>query len=156
MRKLLGGVSLLTVLVLSSLAAPLYAAHSKAFKRTATAQRYDVTKEVTMEGTIQGIVKKPARGSVLGEHLMVSTGKGTIDAHIGSFVTRGPHAFSPAAGQSVKITGVMTTVNHKNLFLTRTIESGNRTIQVRDKHGFLIVPGVKGRIATASVKGGAR
>ena len=82
---------------------------------------------------------------MLGTHLMVSTSKGTIDAHIGGFVLRGSHPYAPAAGQSVKLVGVMTTINHKNVFLTRTIETGNRTVQVRTERGFLIVPGAKGQ-----------
>jgi hypothetical protein len=157
MRKMLGGLCLLTVLVVSALAAPLYADGTKAFKRTAVAPLYDAAKEVTMEGTIQALVTKPTPGSMLGEHLMVSTTKGTIDAHIGGFVTRGTHAYSPAIGQSVKLVGVKATINHKEIFLTRTIETGDRTIQVRTEKGFLIVPGVKGRAFTqTSVKEGAR
>jgi|HubBroStandDraft_6_1064221.scaffolds.fasta_scaffold125806_2 hypothetical protein len=155
MRNKLGGFCLLTAFVIMSFAAPLHAGKT-AFKRTVTTPRYDVSKEVTLEGTIQGVVKKPTAGSMLGTHLMVSTSKGTIDAHIGGFVTRGPHAYSPAAGQSVKIVGVMTTINHKEVFLTRTIEEGTRTVQVRNEHGFLIVPGAKGRIVKASTTGGAR
>ncbi len=156
MRKLLGGFCLLTALVVSSLAAPLYAAKTAPFKRTVIAPRYEVSKEVTMEGTIQGVVRKPTPGSMLGAHLLVSTSKGTIDAHIGDFVLRGSHAYSPAAGQSVKIVGVMATVNHKNVFLTRTIETGQRSIQVRSGRGFLIVPGAKGRIVKSSTTGGAQ
>jgi hypothetical protein len=155
MRNKLGGFCLLTALVITSLAAPLYASN-KPFKRTVIAPRYQASKEVTMEGTIQSVVKKPTPGSMLGTHLMVSTSKGTIDAHIGTFVTRGSHGYSPAVGQSVKIVGVMTTVNHKEVFLTRSIESGNRTVQVRTAHGFLIVPGVKGRMVKTSTTGGAR
>jgi hypothetical protein len=157
MRKMLGGLCLLTVLVVSTLAAPLYADGTKAFKRTVVAPRYDAAKEVTMEGTIQQIIKKPAPGTMFGAHLMVSTTKGTIDAHIGEAVIRGAHAYSPAAGESVKLVGVMTTINHKDVFLTRTIETGDRTIQVRTKTGFLIVPGAKGRAFTqTSAKEGAR
>lgn len=155
MRNKLGGLCLLTALVITSLAAPLYAGKTPV-KRTVIAPRYEASKEVTMEGTIQS-VKKTTRGSMMGMHLMVSTSKGTIDAHIGDFVVRGPHAYSPAVGQSVKIVGVPATVNHKNVFLTRTIETGNRTVNVRTTRGFLIVPGAKGRIAkTSTTLGGAR
>lgn len=155
MRNKLGGFCLLTALVITSLAAPLNAS-TKPLKRTVIAPRYEVSKEVTLEGTIQSVSKKPSPGTMLGTHLMVSTPKGTIDAHIGGFVTRGAHAYSPSVGQSVKIVGVMTTINHKQVFLTRTIETGNRTVEVRTTHGFLIVPGVKGRMTKTSAKGGAR
>ena len=156
MRNKLGGFCLLTALVITLLAAPLNAGTSKTFKRTVVAPRYEVSKEVTLEGTIQSVVKKPTPGSMLGTHLMVSTSKGTVDAHIGFFVTRGPHAYTPTVGESVKIVGVTTTINHKEIFLTRTIETGSRTVQVRTKTGFLIVPGVKGRMVKTSTTGGAR
>jgi hypothetical protein len=155
MRNKLGGFCLLTALVITSLAAPLFAGKTPV-KRTLQAPAYEVSKEVTMEGKIQGIVKKPTAGSMLGTHLMVSTSKGTIDAHIGEFVVRGSHAYAPAVGQSVKLVGVPATINHKNVFLTRTIETGNRTVNVRTTRGFLIVPGVKGRMVKTTTTGGAR
>jgi hypothetical protein len=156
MRNKLGGFCLLTALVITLLAAPLNAGTTKTFKRTDTAPRYEASKEVTLEGTIQGLVKKPSAGSMLGTHLMVSTSKGTVDAQIGGFVTKGSHAYTPAVGQSVKIVGVMTTINHKEIFLTRTIETGSRTVQVRTKTGFLIVPGVKGHSPKNQAAGGAQ
>jgi hypothetical protein len=157
MRNKLGGICLLTALVVSSLAAPLFAGNAKAFKRTVLAPRYEASKEVTLEGTIQGLVRKPAPGTMMGAHLTVSTSKGTIDAHIGDFILRGSHAYAPAAGQSVKLVGVMTTINNKSVFLTRTVETGNRTIQVRNDRGYLILPGTMGKIAKTKVSttGGA-
>ncbi len=156
MKKLLGGFCLLTALVISSLAAPVYAEHGVSFKRTVIAPRYDARHEVTLEGTVQSLVNKPAPGMMLGAHLMVTTSKGTVDAHVGNFVTRGPNALSLASGQHVKIVGVMATIHSRQVFLTRTIETGDRTVAVRDAHGFLIVPGAKGHIAKTAVNGGAR
>ena len=158
MRNKLGGFCLLTALVITSLAAPLYAGNAKAFKRSVVAPRYEASKEVTMEGTIQGLVKKPAPGTMMGAHLTVSTSKGTIDAHIGDFVLRGSHPYAPTVGQSVKLVGVMTTINNKSVFLTRTVETGNRTVQVRTERGYLILPGTMGKIAKTklSTTGGAQ
>ncbi len=155
MRNKLGGFCLLTALVITSFAAPLHAAN-KRVKRVVSAPRYDAAKEVTIEGTIQQLVKKPTAGTMLGTHLIVTSPKGTIDAHIGGFVERGPHAYSPAVGQSVKLVGVMSTFKNKSVFLTRTIETGNRTFEVRTVRGYLIVPGVKGKLAQAKLAGGAR
>jgi hypothetical protein len=154
MRKMLGGLSLLTVFLVSAFAAPLHAdtTTKKPFKRAVTAPLYDVAKEVTLEGTIQSVVKKPTSGMMLGAHLMVSTPKGVVDAHIGGFVLKGQHPYAPAAGESVKILGVMATINHKQVFLTRTIDTGGRTIQVRTEHGFLITPGAHGRMLSTSLK----
>jgi hypothetical protein len=61
-----------------------------------------------------------------------------------------------AAGQSVKVTGAMTTIKNKEIFLVRTIDTGGHLTTVRTERGFLIVPGVKGRIAQTSEKEGQR
>jgi len=156
MRKLSLRVCFLSALVLSALAAPLHAGNSPEFKRTVIAPRYDATKEVTIQGTIQELVTKPIPGTVLGGHLMISTSSGIIDAQIGSFILRGPQPFAPVAGQSVRIVGVMANINHRNVFLTRTIETENCTIEVRTPRGFFIIPGMKRHSALTPATGGAR
>jgi hypothetical protein len=156
MSKWLGGLTLITVFVVASLAVPLSADTSKTFKRTYSPPLYDAAKEVTIEGTIQSVVKKPTPGLMLGAHLMVSTSKGVVDAHIGGFVLQGQHPYSPSVGGTVKLVGVMATVNQKQVFLTRTIESGDATFQVRTEHGYLIMPGTKASLVKASTTGDAR
>lgn len=156
MKKLSLRLCFLSALVLSAPAVPLHAGNAPEFKRTLIAPRYDATKEVTIEGTIQELVTKPIPGAILGGHLMVSTSSGIIDAQIGSFILRGPQPFAPVAGQSVKIVGVMANINHRNVFLTRTIETENRTIEVRTARGFFIIPGTENRSAQIPTTGGAR
>ena len=156
MRKIAGVLGLLMALAISLLAGPLYANESGALKRTVEVSKYDVTKEVTVEGTIQSLVRKPAPGAIMGAHLMVSTAHGTVDAHIGNYLVVGKYAVPLAAGQSVKLVGMMTTFNHQNVLLVRTMETGSSTITVRSDHGFLVYPGAKARLAAISSTGGAR
>ena len=156
MRKLSLSVCFLSALVLSALAVPLYAGNAPEFKRTVIAPRYDATKEITIEGTIQQLVTKPMPGAILGGHLIVSTSSGIIDAQIGSFILRGPQPFAPVAGQSVKIVGVMANINRRNVFLARTIETENRTIEVRKARGFFVIPGMKQHVAQIPTTGGTR
>ena len=156
MRKMLGGLCLLTVLAFSLLAASLHADEAAAHPRTVVAPRYDATKEITLDGTVQSLVTNPTVGRLSSAHLMVSTSQGTVDANIGIFALSGPHATALASGQAIKLVGVMTTVNDKSVFLTREIQTENATIEVRNEHGFLITPGVKGRLARVSSTGGAR
>jgi hypothetical protein len=120
------------------------------------ASKYDVAKEVTVEGTIQSLVRKPAPGAIMGAHLMVSTAHGTVDAHIGNYLVVGKYAVPLPAGQSVKLVGKMTTFNHQNVLLVSTMETGSSTIRVRSEHGFLVYPGAKTRLAAISSTGGAR
>jgi hypothetical protein len=155
MRKIAGLLGLPMALAISLLAGPLYANESGAVKRTVEVSKYDVTKEVTVEGTIQSLIRKPAPGAIMGAHLMVSTAHGTVDAHIGNYLVVGKYATPLAAGQSVKLVGMMTTFNHQDVFLVRTMQSGSRTITVRTDRGFLVYPGAKTLAATSST-GGAR
>jgi hypothetical protein len=155
MRKTLGVLCLLATLAISLLAAPIYADESVAPKRTVIASKYDLSKEVTLTGTVQSLVRKPAPGTLLGAHLMVSTAQGIVDAHIGNYLLAGRNPTSFASGQSVKLVGIMTEFNHHNLFLVRTIETENRTITVR-RGGFLVLPASAARLAAVSSTGGAR
>ncbi|MGC1684474.1 MAG: hypothetical protein WA734_02530 [Candidatus Acidiferrales bacterium] len=156
MKKVLGGLGILALLALSVFAASSYAGNTPP-KRVAVAPQYNVNKEVTLEGTVRSVVKKPTVGMALGTHLILSTSKGPVDAHIGDFVFKGSHPLAVAAGQSVKVTGAMTTIKNKQLFLVRSIDISGHVTPVRTERGFLIVPGVKGRIfQTAAEKGGQR
>ena len=87
---------------------------------------------------------------------MVSTAKGSVDGQIGAFVLRGAHAFTATPGEKVKITGVMTTFHAQEAFLVRTIETSNRTVVVRDAHGFFVIPGARPVLTHTSSQGGAR
>jgi hypothetical protein len=156
MRKIAGLLGLLIALAISLLAGPLYANESGALKRTVMASKYDLAKEVTVEGTIQSLVRKPAPGAIMGAHLMVSTAHGTVDAHIGNYLVAGKFAVPLPAGQSVKLVGMMTTFNHQSVLLVRTMDTGSGTIMVRSEHGFLVYPGAKARLAAISSTGGSR
>jgi hypothetical protein len=156
MRKIAGLLGLLMALAISLLAGPLYANESGAVKRTVEVSKYDVAKEVTVEGTIQSIVRKPAPGAIMGAHLMVSTAHGTVDAHIGNYLVGGKYGVPLPAGQSVKLVGMMTTFNHRDVLLVRTMDTGSGTITVRSNHGYLVYPGAKAHLASAPLTGGAR
>jgi hypothetical protein len=156
MRKNVGWLCLLMALAISLVAGPLHANEALALKRTVIAPRYDVTKEVTLQGTIQTVVRKPAAGTIMGAHLIVSTGQGMVDAHIGNYFVVGKYAMPFASGQTVKLTGMTVTINQKSVFLVRTMQTENSTITVRNDHGFLVYPGAKARLGTVSSTGGAR
>ena len=156
MRKITGVLCLLMALAISLLAGPTYADESAVLKRTVVAPKYDVSKEVILEGTVQDVVMRPAASSIMGAHLMVATARGTVDAHIGNLIFSGKDGVLFSSGQSVKLTGMMTTFNQKSVFLVRTIETGTSTITVRNDHGFLVSPGQRMRLAGVSSTGGAR
>lgn len=146
----------MTLLAFSAVAASGFSDDATTFKRAVVAPLYDASKEVTIEGTIQSVVKKPTVGMMLGEHLMLATSKGTVDAHVGGLVTLRPDLLPVSIDESVKVVGVMATINHREVFLVRTVEAGGKTTQIRDAHGFFIRPGAKERVAQTSLKEGAR
>jgi hypothetical protein len=156
MRNSFVRLSLLTALFVALPAVLLAANESSPARRITHAPRYDAAKEVTLEGTVESLVTKPAPGKMLGGHLMVSTAKGSVDGQIGAFVLRGAHAFTATPGEKVKITGVMTTFHGQQAFLVRTIETPDRTVVVRDAHGFFVVPGTRPVINRTLSQGGAR
>jgi hypothetical protein len=157
MNRLVGGACLLALLALAPMAAPLSANTSSTVpKRTVVAPRYDEAKEVTLGGIIESVVRKPSAGMLPGEHLTVSTQQGTVDAQIGDWVLRGPHPATLSAGESVKLVGVMSTVNGRSVMLTRLIQAGNQTITVRSEHGMVLRPGAAERLARFPMMRGAQ
>jgi len=156
MRKIAGGLSLWVLVIVSMSVARLSANQSATPTRTVIASKYDLSKEVTLEGTIQSLVRKPVAGAIPGAHLIVSTAQGMVDAHIGDRVIAGPNAASFAVGQAVKLVGIMTEFNQQGVLLVRAIQTENRTITVRNEHGFLVFPGSKATLKDAASTGGAR
>ena len=160
MRNSLVRLCLLTVFFVALPAVVMAAKDSSTAKRVAHSPLYDAAKEVTFEGTVESLVTKPAPGKMLGGHLIVSTAKGSVDGEIGAFVLRGSHAFTATPGEKVKITGVMATIHGQQAFLVRTIETPDRTVVVRDAHGFFVVPGAHRPVlrtsSLTSSQGGAR
>jgi hypothetical protein len=154
MRNLLGGFCLLTALVVSPFAAPSRAATAAA-KRVSTPV-YDASKEVTLAGTVSS-VKASVAGKLAGGHLFLSSGTGTVDAHLGPFALNGPHGVKVSPGQQVKLVGVMTTLHGSQVFLVRTLEAGSKTYTIRNEHGFPLLMGAQPPARTlTAVKGGAR
>lgn len=156
MKNYTGGVCLVALAIAIAAAPPHANAQSSLPKRAAAVSRYDLAKEVTLQGTVQSVDAKPSAAMLFGEHLTVATAQGTIDAQVGRFLLRGPGAESFAPGQQVKLVGLMTTINHQQLLLTRLIVTGGRTITVRNQNGFAISPAERMREERIPGVGGPR
>jgi hypothetical protein len=155
MRNKLGGFCLLTALVITSLAVPTKAATSHPVKRVPT-PAYDVTKEVTLNGTVSS-VKASAPGKMVGGHLFLASGNKTVDGHLGPYALTGPHGVKVTAGEKVKLVGVMSTFRGSQVFLVRTVEAGDRTYTIRNEHGFPLLMGAQQSThKLTAVKGGSR
>lgn len=139
MKKLLGGLGLLALMAFSFTASSQAATATKKIAITPK-HTYDVSKEVTLQGTVSNVVKKPSAGMLTGTHLMLATANGSVDAHIGTYPGRDKHIDSLSQGQSVKAVGMMQKTKHGQVFIVRTIEADGSTYTVRNKYGFFVGP----------------
>ena len=156
MNKVLGGLSLLTILVISSLAVPSRAATNQPVKKAVQGPSYDARKEITLSGTVSS-VKNSVPGKLMGGHLFLSSGTGTVDAHLGPFALRGRESVKLTSGEQVKLVGVMSTFHGSQVFLVRTVEAGGHTYNIRNEKGFPQLMGAVQPTHTLSLaKGGSR
>ncbi len=134
---------LLTGLLFAILVVPLNADDSDS--------RYDVSKEVTLSGTVSRVLYKPAPGMIWGSHLMVETVSGRLDASLGRFGLEGKDALSVTPGQQVELTGVMKTVHDKEVFVLRSVKANGKTYTLRNEHGIEVSPQARERAAEKGV-----
>lgn len=154
MKRSLILFSFAILLLVGWLAVPAGAQTAAAVNAARLAPLYDASKEVTITGTVSNVVTKPGAGMIAGGHLIVSTAKGSVDAHVGRRLA-GTNAIAVKSGDSVKLVGVMATENHGEVFLVRTAEAGGHTYTIRTEKGFLVTP-VAARGTSATARGSLR
>jgi len=144
MRRSFTGLCLLALLSLILSPVPSQA-QTTVGNKVAGPLSYDVTQEVTLNGTVSSVLTKPSPGMIMGSHLLLATSSGPVDASLGMFAMRGKGAVSVAAGQQVEVTGVMKTINGKQVFLVRTVKAGGQVYTIRNERGFPIPPQARER-----------
>jgi hypothetical protein len=156
MKRVFGRIGLVALAAFAMLAVAAHADTFTAKRNSAFAPRYDANREVTLEGTVTNVVK--TKGGILaGGHLVLVTSKGTVDGALGPFALRGAHAIPIAAGDNVKVVGVMTTIRNLKMFLVRTVENANHTYTVRNERGIPLLAGAPPQPPAVSViTGGQR
>ena len=143
MKHLLGGLCALALLTLIS---PLATqAQTGAMETRHAAPYYDVSKEVTLTGTVSSVVTKPSEGMIAGSHLLLATKSGAVDASLGSFGLEGKGALSVTEGQQIEVTGVMKTLRDKQVFVVRTVKAGGQVYLIRNEHGIAVSPRARER-----------
>jgi len=113
--------------------------------------RYDVSKEVTLSGTVSSVLHNPAPGMIWGSHLIVETVSGRLDASLGRFGLEGKGALSVTPGQQIELTGVMKTVRDKEVFVVRSVKANGKTYTMRNEHGIEVSPQARERAAEKGV-----
>jgi hypothetical protein len=125
---------LLTILLLAIQAVPLVA-QSERESHPESQPLYDMSKEVTLTATVSSVLAKPAAGMLFGSHLMLDTTSGQVDASLGKWGLQGKGALSVAAGEPVEVTGVMKTINEKQVFIVRTVKVNGQVYTIRNQYG---------------------
>ncbi len=101
---------------------------------------YDLSKEVTLSGTVSTVLHNAPRGMAWGSHLLMETASGRVDASLGRWALEGKGALSVSVGQQVEVTGIMRTLKDKEVFVARTVKVNGKVYAVRDQHGMSVSP----------------
>jgi len=107
---------------------------------------YELSKETTLSGTVSSVLEKPSPGMIMGAHLLLETSSGTVDASLGRFALMGRDALSVSAGQRIEITGVMKTLQGKQVFLVRLVKANDLVQVIRNKRGLPLSPQTRERL----------
>jgi len=101
---------------------------------------YDVSREITVNGTVSSLLAKPSPGMMWGAHLLLRTSAGNVDASLGRFALMGKGALSVQAGQQVAVTGLMVTIRGQAVLLARIVRAGGQAYLLRSTHGTPLSP----------------
>jgi hypothetical protein len=154
MKHLFAGLCALVLLSLISLLTPVQAQTAAVGTRTAGPLSYDISQEVTINGTVSSVLTRPSPGMIMGSHLLLTTPSGPVDASLSHFGLQGKGALSVAAGQQIEVTGVMKTIMDKQVFLVRTVKVGGEVYTIRNEHGFPVSPQARERLSGKTAQKG--
>ena len=102
-------------------------------------QTYDLKREVSLVGTV---VKYETASSVppMGAHLLIQSGSGQVDVHLGNAKVLQASHFELNAGDSVRIVGENLAVGSGTIFAARVVQKGTQAVAVRNTKGFPLTP----------------
>jgi len=133
-------------MALACLALPASAQTKPSAARASGPFGYDVSREITLNGTVSSLLAKPESGMVSGAHLVIATSSGRVDASLGRWALVGKGALSVSAGQPVAVTGMMKTIRNQQVFLARTVKVNGQVFTIRNEHGYALSPQSRERL----------
>ncbi|MGH9495101.1 MAG: hypothetical protein ACRD3B_08900 [Candidatus Sulfotelmatobacter sp.] len=98
---------------------------------------YNAAHETTINGTVQQVVTKRTIGSPAGMHLIVTGATGTVDVHVGPFLSKEVRE-ALHTGLPIQIVGATETLNGKQYLLARQLMYGGITVPVRSANGVVL------------------
>jgi hypothetical protein len=107
---------------------------------------YNVNTVETITGEVIRVNKiTPAKGMSSGIHLLVKTGKETISVHLGPSWFMDKQKIEINIKDKVTVTGSRITYKGNPAIIASEITSGNMTFTLRDKNGYPVWSGSRGR-----------
>lgn len=100
----------------------------------ADASQYQVGREMTLVGTVSGVVENSKTGP-LGTHVMVQSASGLVDVHVGSAKYLAMNKLDLKSGDSVRILGENFAVGGDTVFYARIVQDGTAAVAVRSPKG---------------------
>ena len=154
MKRSFAYVAVVLVLGLFPLAVPASAQTTPAAAKFSRPLSYDVSKEITLNGTVSSAPTTSSRGTMMGHHLLLQTSSGVVDASLGRFAFTGWGALSVEQGQHVAVTGVMKNFSGKPVLLARSVTVNGRVYTIRNERGLPLSPHARQRISQGTVRKG--
>ncbi len=107
---------------------------------------YDPKTETTVKGSVEEVTQQTGKRGWSGTHLMLKTGSGNLEVHVGPARYISEQGFSFAKGDQIEVTGSKVTVSGKEALIAREIKKEGKTLRLRDEQGFPKWPrGPRGR-----------
>jgi hypothetical protein len=131
------------VIALCLLAPPIHPQGAESTIKSSVPPWYDVTKEVTLTGTVSSVMEKatPEMKMLGGSHVVVETSsRRVVDASLGRLAMRGEGSLSVTLGEHIQLTGVMKVINDKEVLFTRLVRARGHLYKIRNEHGYTLAP----------------
>lgn len=106
---------------------------------------YDLSQEVSLNGTVSSVLTKSSPGMLVGAHLLLDTLSGPVDVSLSMFGLQGKGALPVANGQQVEVTGVMKTFKGKQVLFARSVKLNNHVYAIRNEYGIPVTPQARER-----------
>ena len=115
-----------------------YCCHSSSgWNRGRSNPRYNPNQVETINGEVVRVDSYSSnRGTSQGIHLLVSTGKETIDVHLAPSWYLEERDFAIAPEDKITITGSKIDLNGEQGIIARQIKKGNESLILRDRYGY--------------------
>jgi len=111
---------------------------------------YNQSREVSLQGTVVSFAES-ASTPPLGPHVVVQTGSGQIDVHLGDAKLLQANHLVLAAGDSIRVIGENVSYGEGTQFFARILQKGSQTVALRSTRGFPLRPIGKSGKAQAGV-----